>query len=80
VVPFAELGLGVGVFSSTLLGGDRQLGGSVELAEVLRVGVRFGGRRQWEFGVSGQHFSNGGLGHPNEGITYAGVSMAWHFP
>ncbi len=57
----------------------RHLGGGFEFTEVVGGGLRFGARRQWEVGLYGQHFSNAGLHRPNEGITYAGVSMAWYF-
>jgi hypothetical protein len=41
--------------------------------------VRFGPKKQFEFAVGGQHFSNAGLKHPNDGITYAGLLAAWHW-
>ncbi len=77
--PFVELGLGVAGFSDTLLGGSRQIGGTFQFTEVLRTGVRLGAHEQFEIALSGQHFSNAGIHHVNEGITYAAVSGAWYF-
>jgi hypothetical protein len=77
--PFFEVGLGLGGFSQTTIGGVRHLGGGFEFTEVLRSGVRFGQRGQLEIALFGQHFSNAGLNHPNDGITYAGASIAWCF-
>jgi hypothetical protein len=77
--PFVEFGLGIAGFSDTLLGGDRQLGGAFQFTEVMRTGFRFGDRHQFEIALYGQHFSNAGIHHVNEGITYAAVSGAWYF-
>lgn len=79
VQPFIEVGLGISGFSETNIAGTRHLGGGFEFTEVVRGGLRFGARRQWEVALYGQHFSNAGLHRPNEGITYAGVSTAWYF-
>jgi hypothetical protein len=78
-VPFVEFGLGVAGFSDTVLGGDRQLGGSFQFTEVLRTGVRFGEQRQFELALYGQHYSNAGIHRVNEGITYVALSAAWYF-
>lgn len=77
--PFVEVGFGLGGFTELTIAGVRHLGGDFEFTEVLRTGLRFGPRRQFEFGVSGQHFSNAGLHPINEGITYFGVSAAWYY-
>lgn len=77
--PFLEFGLGVAGFSDTLLGGDRQLGGSFQFTEVMRTGFRFGERKQFEIALYGQHYSNAGIHHVNEGITYVALSGAWYF-
>jgi hypothetical protein len=77
--PFFEFGLGVAGFSDTLLGGARQLGGTFQFTELLRTGVRFGGQKQFEVALYGQHFSNAGIYHVNEGITYVALSLAYYF-
>jgi lipid A 3-O-deacylase len=79
ITSFAEFGLGFGVFSDTLLGGARRIGSSVEFREALETGIRFGEHHQYELAVFGQHFSNAGLSHPNQGVTYAGLSAAWYY-
>lgn len=77
--PFFEIGLGLGGFSQTTIAGVRHLGGEFEFTEVLRSGIRFGQRGQFEIALSGQHYSNAGLHRPNEGITYAGAAVACYF-
>ncbi len=77
--PFFEFGLGVAGFSDTLLGGARQLGGTFQFTEVMRTGVRFGAQKQFELALYGQHFSNAGIYHFNEGITYVALSFAYYF-
>jgi lipid A 3-O-deacylase len=79
LTPFVEFGLGLGGFTETTVAGVRHLGGDFEFTELVRTGLRFGGRRQYEVALTGQHFSNAGLNHPNDGITYAGLSLAWYF-
>jgi hypothetical protein len=70
---------GTSGFSETTIGGVRHLGGDFEFTEVLRTGVRFGSRLQYEIGIAGQHFSNAGLFPPNEGVTYVSLAGAWYF-
>ena len=79
ISPSAEFGLGVGVLSDTLLGGARRIGSTVKFREALETGIRFGVHHQYELAVFGQHFSNAGLSHPNQGVTYGGVPAAWYY-
>jgi len=79
VQPFAEFGLGLSGLTEQSINGDRHFGSSFEFNELIRLGLRFGERRQYEVTVGGQHFSNAGLHPPNDGITYAAVTAAWYW-
>jgi hypothetical protein len=79
VQPFIDAGLGLGGLSEVTINGDRHFSTSFQFTELLRFGLRFGSRRQFELAVGAQHFSNAGLRRPNDGITYAGVTGAWHW-
>ena len=79
VQPFAEFGLGLSALSEQSINGNRSFGSSFEFNELIRLGLRFGARRQYEVTIGGQHFSNAGLHPPNDGITYAAVTGAWYW-
>jgi lipid A 3-O-deacylase len=79
LAPFVEFGLGGAHFSNSVLGDNRELGGTFEFTEVLRTGCRFGDRERFEIAIYGQHFSNAGLQRVNDGLTYAAMSFAWYF-
>jgi hypothetical protein len=79
VEPFIDAGLGLSGLSEATLNGDRHFSASCRFTELLRFGLRFGSRQQFELAVGTQHFSNAGLRRPNDSITYAGVSAAWHW-
>jgi len=71
------LGLGLGGFSETTIVGIRHLGGSFEFTELLRTGLRFGTRRQFQLALSAQDFSKCWAEPAQRGDT--GLSGAWHF-
>lgn len=79
VQPFVDFGIGAGGLSEVTINGDRHFSSSFQFTELLRTGVRFGGKRQYEFAIGVQHFSNAGLSRPNDGITYGGVTAAWYW-
>ena len=69
LVTLHRVWLGLGGFSAPTIASICHLGGGFEFTEVLRAGLRFGARRQFELALSGQHFADAGLNVPNEGIT-----------
>ena len=77
--PFVEFGIGMGGLSEVTLNGNRHFSTAFQFTEILRTGLRFGGRQQYEVAVGAQLFSNAGLSHPNDGITYAGLLAGWHW-
>jgi hypothetical protein len=79
VQPFVDFGIGGGGLSEVTINGDRHFSSSFQFTEVLRTGIRFGARLQYELAIGAQHFSNAGLSRPNDGITYGGITAAWYW-
>ena len=71
--------MGISGLTEQSTNGNRSSGSSFEFNELMRLGIRFGARRQYEVTIGGQHFSNAGLHPPNDGITYAAVTGAWYW-
>lgn len=67
VVPFIEAGIGVGVMSRTRVE-HRNLGSALLFEDRIGAGLRIGAQ---VFGLRAIHYSNAGLGPPNDGAeTY----------
>src|SRR5437762_2379563 len=45
----------------------------------IGVGARFGERYRYDLSLRLQHLSNGGLAHPNPGINFLQMRLAYHF-
>ena len=69
---FAEAGLGVSFLSATRINTERRFGSTFQFNEQGNVGVSFGPRNRYEVAAFVRHVSNGGIKHPNSGITVFG--------
>ena len=65
VKPFIEAGIGVAVFSSTVIG-EQNLGSSFNFEDRIGAGLKFKGGQK--IGVRAVHYSNVGIKEPNDGI------------
>lgn len=74
---YGEAGIGVSVFSSVYRNTHRQLSTAFEFADHIGVGYVFSNKL--DLGVRLQHYSNGGIKHPNGGVNLALVRAAYHF-
>lgn len=63
--PYAELGLGVSLFSRDQLG-TRDFSTRLQFSEHVGLGIEFG--KGWFAGWRYSHYSNAGLKEPNDGI------------
>lgn len=63
--PFLEAGIGIAAFTGSEVG-DQDLGGAVTFEDRIGTGVKFSSGQV--VGVRALHYSNAGLGQPNEGI------------
>ncbi|QJE00265.1 acyloxyacyl hydrolase [Massilia forsythiae] len=74
---YGEAGIGASVFSSVYRNTHRQLSTAYEFAD--HVGVGYVLPNKWDIGVRIQHYSNGGIKHPNGGVNLALVRAAYQF-
>lgn len=74
---YGEAGIGASVFSSVYTNTHRQLSTAFEFADHIGVGYVFANK--WDVGVRLQHYSNGGIKHPNGGVNLALVRVAYGF-
>ena len=74
---YADAGIGAALFSSVYRNTHRQLSTAYEFADHVGVGYVFANK--WELGVRIQHYSNGGIKHPNGGVNLAVLKAAYHF-
>jgi len=65
--PYIEGSIGVAYLSESRIGGEN-LGSNYQFDDRLGAGVRFGEKRQYEFGYQFVHYSNAGIKSPNDGI------------
>jgi len=66
--PYVELGLGLSGLSRKEIGG-RKLGMHVLFEDKFGLGLRFGEKREFDFGYKAIHFSNAYIGTYNHGIN-----------
>ena len=74
---YGEAGIGASLFSSVYRNTHRQLSTAYEFADHIGAGYVFD--KNWELGVRLQHYSNGGIKHPNGGVNLFTVKAAYHF-
>ena len=74
---FGEAGIGVHRLSTLYDNGGHQLATKFQFGDHLAVGYRF--ENAWEAAVKLQHFSNGGIKHPNGGVNYLVLRLAKGF-
>jgi hypothetical protein len=74
---FADAGIGASLFSSVYRNTHRQLSTAYEFADHVGAGYVFD--NNWELGARLQHYSNGGIKHPNGGVNLFVVKAAYHF-
>lgn len=65
VKPFFEAGIGIAAFTGSEVG-EHDLGGAVTFEDRLGAGLKFGSGQA--VGVRAMHYSNAGIGQPNDGI------------
>ena len=74
---YGEAGIGASVFSSVYTNTHRQLSTAFEFADHVGVGYVFSNKL--DLGVRLQHYSNGGIKHPNGGVNLALVRASYKF-
>ena len=74
---YADAGIGLSLFSSVYRNTHRQLSTAFEFAD--HVGVCYVFANKWEIGARLQHYSNGGIKHPNGGVNLFMLKAAYHY-
>ena len=77
--PFIEAGIGLDVITPRFRDNDRTFSTKFNFADHVAIGTRFGAARANEISLRGEHFSNGGIRHPNPGQNFVEVRYARHF-
>src|SRR5206468_2413152 len=76
---FLDLGIGLHAISHTRINAERDMSTAFQFGEFIGASVRFGTAGLYELGVRVQHVSNGGIKHPNDGITYPLLTLSRSF-
>lgn len=74
---YAEAGVGVHLFSDLYDNDGRQLSTRFEFGDHFGAGYVFGNRL--DLGLKIQHFSNGGIKHPNNGVNFTVLHASYRF-
>lgn len=73
--PYVEAGIGVHYLSDLYDNNSRQLSTKFEFGDHLGIGYVF--QNNLDFSLMFQHFSNGGIKHPNDGINFVIFRMQY---
>ena len=65
---YGELGVGANLMSPVYDNNHRRFSTAFEFGDHVGIGYQM---QNWSFGVKLQHFSNGGIKHPNPGANFA---------
>jgi len=76
---YADVGIGFHAISHTHINREREMSTAFQFGEFIGAAIQLDGRGDYEFGVRLQHVSNGGIKHPNDGITYPLVTLSRSF-
>jgi len=76
IVPYAEVGLGAALFDRTQVS-DRNIATAFQFSEHLGLGIRW--RERMSLGWRYSHYSNAGMGKPNDGIDMHSLVLGVRF-
>lgn len=74
---YGEAGIGASLFSSVYKNSDKRLSTAYEFADHLGVGYAL--QNGWDLSARLQHYSNGGIKHPNSGVNWIVLKAAYRF-
>lgn len=76
---FIEVGVGLSFIAPHFRDNDRRFSTVFNFDDHASLGYRFGDRRENEISIRAEHFSNGGIKHPNPGQNFGQLRYARHF-
>lgn len=74
---YLEGGIGANLMSELYDNGGRQMSTAFEFGDHIGIGYVF--RNNLDVGLRLQHFSNGSIKHPNDGVNFAFLRVAYPF-
>jgi lipid A 3-O-deacylase len=74
---YGEGGIGVSLFSELYNNSDNRLSTAFEFAD--HIGVGYVLDNKWDLSARIQHYSNGGIKHPNSGVNWFVLRAAYRF-
>jgi len=77
--PYVEAGIGVHYLSHTSVSPQRQFSTRFQFGDHVGLGLRFGGKGQYDLGYRYQHLSNASIKRPNNGINFHQVRLQYNF-
>ncbi len=75
---YLDTSLGVYLFSSTQVN-DSKFGSNFQFSDSLAMGAYFGEKNQWTVGYKFQHYSNGSVKLPNNGINLNFLTVSYEY-
>jgi hypothetical protein len=75
---YGEAGIGAHVLSGLYDNNGRKLSTAIEFGSQLGIGYNLSPRA--DVGLSIQHYSNGGIKHPNNGVNFVSMIVSYYFP
>ena len=75
---YGEAGIGMHLLSELYNNNGRKLSTAVEFGSQLGIGYNLTPRT--DVGLSIQHYSNGGIKHPNSGVNFVSMKVSYNFP
>ncbi|RKP59085.1 acyloxyacyl hydrolase [Pararobbsia silviterrae] len=77
--PFFEAGVGVRLLSGVHLNEAYDISTAFQFADMVGVGLKFGGKGQYELGYRFEHLSNASIKRPNPGINFEQLYVGYMF-
>lgn len=75
---YGEAGIGAHLLSELYDNNNRKLSTALEFGSQLGIGYNISPRA--DVGLSIQHYSNGGIKHPNSGVNFVSLKVSYSFP
>lgn len=75
---YGEAGIGAHLLSDLYNNNGRKLSTALEFGSKLGIGYHLSPRA--DVGLSIQHYSNGGIKHPNSGVNFVSMKVSYYFP
>ena len=80
VRPFVEAGFGFDLLFSHVHIAEQNMTTAFNFGSQAAVGVTFGDNGRYGLAALIRHASNGGIKHPNDGLTYGGICFRVALP